>query len=165
MASGNTLLVFGALAAKKPATAYPQFATRNQHPVQKFDASTEETCFFEGILPRNYAGGGITVYLHWSAASATSGAVVWGVSIERIGEGSQDADSDGFASEINASAATAPGTTGFVDIQSVAFTSGAQMDSLAVGEWFRIRIARKVADGGDTMTGDAELWGIEIKET
>lgn len=165
MATGNTLLTFGPTDALFPTSNYPQFVVRNGHLVLAFDTTTSETAYFEAVLPRHYAGGGLTVYIHWAAATATSNSVVWGVSFERIGEGSQDIDSDGFASEINASAATAPGTSGFVDIQSVAFTDGSQIDSIAIGEVFRLRIARKVADGSDTMAGDAQLVAIEIKET
>lgn len=165
MATGNTLLVLGALAARKPSTAYPQFAVRNAHPVQKFDDTTEEACYFECILPRTYGGNGITVYVHWSATSAIALGVVWGISFERIGEGSQDSDSDGFASEKTVAASAPVAASGNVDIASLAFSNGAEIDSIAVGEWFRVKIARKVGNASDLMVGDAELWGLEIQET
>ena len=46
---------------------------------------------------------------------------------------------------------------------SIAFTDGVDMDSVAAGERFRIKITRDAAS--DTATGDAELTGIEIRET
>jgi len=46
---------------------------------------------------------------------------------------------------------------------NVAFTDGAQMDSVAVGELFRIKVTRDAAS--DDAAGDAELHAVEIKET
>jgi hypothetical protein len=165
MASGNTLLTVDALGASFPAANYPTHDQRNNHPVLDFDATTEEACYFEGILPRNYAGGGLTVYLHFAMTSAVANGIVLGVSFERIGDGIQDLDADGFASEKTTGTVTVPGTSGNVKIASIAFTNGAEIDSLAVGERFRIKVARKVADAGDTATGDLELVAVEIKET
>ena len=39
------------------------------------------------------------------------------------------------------------------------------MDSIAVGEVFRLAVTREVADAQDSLVGDAEIVGIEIKET
>jgi hypothetical protein len=39
------------------------------------------------------------------------------------------------------------------------------MDSLAAGESFRLRIYRDADNGSDTMTNDAELLRIEVRET
>lgn len=164
MASGNTLLAFYPADNEPTASAFATPDVRNGHPVLDFDAGTDEDAVFTGVLPRNYGGGGLTVYLHWSASSATSGDVVWNASFERIGEGSQDIDADGFASA-QAATATAPGTSGNVDIQAITFTDGAQIDSIAVGESFRLKITRDANNGSDTMTGDAELVAVEIKET
>ena len=164
MASGNTLRTISPLANEPPSSAFATLDTRNGHPVLDFDASSDESAIFTCVLPRSYAGGGLTVYLHWAATSATSGDVVWNAAFERIGEGSQDIDSDGFASA-QAATATASGTSGNIDIQAITFTDGAQMDSVAVGESFRLKITRDADNGSDTMTGDAELVAVEIKET
>lgn len=164
MASGQTLLEFTPQANEAPASNFATLDTRNGHLVLDFDAGTDESAIFKAVLPRNYAGGGITAYLHWAASSATSGDVIWNVAFERIGEGQQDIDADGFASA-QAGTATAPGTSGNVDIQAITFTNGAQMDSVAVGELFRLKVTRDADNASDTMTGDAELIAIELKET
>ena len=39
------------------------------------------------------------------------------------------------------------------------------MDSLAVGESFRIKITRDADNGSDTMAGDAQLFAVKVKET
>lgn len=163
MASGDTLIVFTPAAAEFPASNYATFNTRNNHLVLEFDTTTQETAYFRGVLPRNYAGGGITVYVHWAAASATSGTIGWDVAFERIGDGSQDIDSDGFATAQTVTAGTVPGTSGHVDITNVAISNGANIDNIAVGEAFRLRIRRDVAN--DTATGDAQLIACELCET
>lgn len=164
MASGDTLLSFHPFANEPPATNPATPDLRNAHPCLEFDAATAEDAIFTGILPRNYAGGGVTIEIHWAADTAITGDVVWETAFERIGEGSQDIDADGFATG-NTVTATAPGTSGFVDKAPRAHTDGAQMDSVAVGEAFRLRVRRLAADAGDTMAGDAQLVGVEIRET
>lgn len=163
MASGNTLLIFTPLANEPPASNYATLDTRNQHPVLDFDGGTNESAVFTAIMPRHYAGGGVTVYIHYAMSTETSGDIDWDVAFERIGDGQQDVDSDGFASAQSVDNTTVPGTSGHVDIVSVAFTDGAQMDSVATGESFRLKVTRDAAS--DTSTGDAELVAIEIKET
>lgn len=163
MATGNTLLIFTPLMNEPPASNFASIDHRNGHPVLDFDDTTQEIAIFTGVLPRNYAGGGITVYVHFAATSATTGTIGWDVAFERIGDSQQDIDSDGFATAQTITAATVPGTSGHVDILNVAVTDGANLDSLAVGEAFRIRIRRDVAN--DTATGDAELVAVELKET
>ena len=109
-------------------------------------------------------GGGLTVYVHYSLSSATANDIKLEVSFERIGDQQQDIDSDGFAAAQNTGDITVPGTSGNVDIITATFTDGAQMDSIAVGEGFRMNIKR-VAVVGTDATGDLEIRFVEIKET
>ena len=67
------------------------------------------------------------------------------------------------ASAQTITAATVPGTSGQVLVLSVAITSGANMDSLAAGEPFRLRLKRDVAN--DNATGNTQVVMVEIKET
>lgn len=163
MASGDTLAIFTPLHNEPPTSNYATLDTRNLHPVLDFDDTTNESAVFAGIMPRAYAGGGVTVYLHYAMTSAVSGDIDWDVAWERIGDEQQDIDSDGFAAVQSVDNTTVPATSGNVDIVSVAFTNGAQMDSVAVGEGFRLKVTRDAAS--DTGSGDAELRFVEIKET
>lgn len=164
MASGDTLIAFYPADNEPPTSAYATLDTRNAHPVLDFDDSTDESAVFTGILPRHYGGGGITVYLHWAATSATSGTARWSVAVEAIA--AQDIDSDGFASAQTAGG-TAHGTSGVETVTSIAFTDGAQMDSVVAGGAFRLKVTRDAdgTSGTDDMTGDAELLCVEVKET
>jgi hypothetical protein len=163
MASGDTLLIFDALSNRPPSSNAAAFGVRNQHPVLNFDDTTNESAVFEAIMPRHYGGGGVTVYLHWAAASAEANSVDWDVAFERIGDQQLDIDGDSFAAVQSANDQAVPGTTGLVDISSIAFTDGAQMDSVAVGESFRLKVTRDAAS--DDCVGDAQLLLVEIKET
>ena len=164
MASGDTLLTFHPYNNEPPAANYATLDLRNIHPVLDFDATTNESAIFSAIMPRNYAGTtGVTVYIHYSMSSAEADTVDWDVAFERIGDQQLDIDADSFAAVNSVDDTTVPGTTGLVDIVNVAFTDGADMDSVAVGELFRIMITRDAAS--DDATGDAELHAVEIKET
>ena len=163
MASGDTLLVFKPIDNEPPASNYATIDQRNSHMVLDFDTTTGEAAVFSGVIPRNYAGSGITVYIHYAMTSATTGTCGWLVGFERIGDAQQDIDSDGFAADQTVTAVTVDGTTGNVDIVNVAVSNGANMDSIAVGESFRLKITRDVAN--DTAAGDAELIAVELKET
>jgi len=166
MASGDTLYTITPESNQPPASAYATPDRRNGLLVLDFDADTDENAIFVGILPRHYAGGGITVYLHWMASSAISGTCRWAVAIERHLAGTDDSDSDSFATAQTAGG-TASGTSGSETVTSITFTDGAQMDSLTVGERFRLKVTRDAdgTSGTDSVTGDTELVAVEIKET
>jgi hypothetical protein len=164
MASGDTLSKFTPFHNEPPSSNNATLDTRNSHPVLDFDATTNESAVFSDVMSRNYAGTtGVTVYLHYAMSSATTNTVDWDVAFERIGDQQQDIDSDSFAAVNSVDNTTVPGTSGLVDIVSVAFTDGADMDSVAVGEGFRLKVTRDAVS--DDATGDAELRFVELKET
>jgi len=163
MASGNTLVTFTPLHNEPPASNPATLDMRNQHPVLDFDATTNESAVFSDVMPRHYGGGGVTVYIHYAMSSAEADTVDWDVAFERIGDQQLDIDGDSFAAVNSVDNTTVPGTTGLVDIANVTFTDGADMDSVAVGEGFRLKVTRDAAS--DDAAGDAELRFVEIKET
>lgn len=163
MASGNTLCTFTPLMNEPTSSNFATLDTRNLHPVLDFDTTTQESAIFTGVMPRHYSGNGVTVYIHYAMTSATSGTCGWDVAFERIGDQQQDIDSDSFATAQTVTAVTVPATSGNVDIVNVSISDGANMDSVAAGETFRLRIRRDVAN--DDASGDAELVAVEIKET
>jgi hypothetical protein len=149
-------------ANEPPASNYATFDIRNGHPVLDFDAATSEAAIFSSTLPLSYGGAGLAVEIGYSMTSATSGTCGWTVEFERIGDGQQDVDSDGFAAPQTVTAVTVPGTSGHVDVVSVNVSNGANIDSIAAGEQFRIRIKRDVAN--DDAAGDAELHFVRVRE-
>jgi hypothetical protein len=160
----DTLCVLLPHAYFPAATAYATRDTRNNTPVLDFDDSVDESALWLDVMPVRYAGGGITVEIEFAATSATSGDVVWTAALERIGAESQDLDADGFASAKTVTA-TVSSTCGKTKMASIAFTDGAEMDSVAAGNTFRLQITRDANNAADTATGDAELVAVHVKET
>lgn len=132
--------------------------------VWAFDASTIEYMDFKCYLLPNYAGGGITFTLPWSAASATSNATRWGIAVRRVADDAEDIDAS-HTYDYNDADDTAASASGEISYPTIAFTDGADMDSWAAGEIAIVRVRRNASHANDNMTGDAELWGIVGKET
>jgi hypothetical protein len=153
--------------ANEPPTSNPATPDlRNSHPVLDFDGATDEEAVFSGQLHPEYAGGGLTVQTYWSFTTATGGSLRVQAAIERIDASSLDIDADSFAS-FNSAGGTAPGTSGQVIKVTVTFANGSEMDSLAAGELFRLKIRRDAdgTSGTDDITTDAELLLVSMRET
>src|SRR4051812_44739274 len=136
-ATGDTVAIFGPGANQPPATNYAGLTTRNGHLVLAFDTTTQQTAIFAGTMPRNYAGGGLTVLLAWMAASAVAGTVGWGVAFERMNDANHDLDVDAWATEQFITPATVDATSGKVKTTSVAIAAGASgTDAIAAGDPF-----------------------------
>lgn len=166
MASGDTLCVFTPGAAELGSSGAPAFDIRNGILVLDYDDTTEESAEFAGFMPRHYDGGGITVTVGWMATSATSGTISLDVAFKSVSDDADDMDTKSFAAANNANPTTAS-ASGEVDYATITFTDGADMDSIAAGEYFRMEVTRD-ADGTtstDNMSGDMELVFVEIRET
>lgn len=165
MASGDTLLIFTPLMNEPPAASFATLDTRNSHPVLDFDGAADEEAVFTAIMPAHYsAATGVTVKVHVTFTSATSGTA----NIEAMWElvTGLDIDADSFATMQDVGV-TANGTSGIEVIGSITFTAGAQMDSVVAGSLFRLKIRRDAdgTNGTDDITTDMELLGIEVLET
>ncbi len=156
-------LVFIPQMNEPPASNYATPDLRNYHLVLDFDPTTNESAVFRGVLPTGYDSGGLTVYIHYAMTSAEANTIDWDVAFERIGDQQLDIDGDSFAAVQSVDNTTVPGTTGLVDVVNITFTDGAQMDSIAAGESFRIKVTRDAAS--DDAAGDAELLFLVVKET
>jgi hypothetical protein len=161
VASGDTLCEWGPLHDEAPASNYALQDARNNHPLLDFDDTTQWAAVFSAVMPENYAGGGVTVDVYWVAV-AVAGTVGWDVSFERDA-GSQDIDSDGWATAQTVTAVTVPGTSGFVTVSSKAVSNGANMASVVAGDLFRLRVRRDVAN--DNAVGFAQLLAVHLRET
>jgi hypothetical protein len=165
MASGDTLLIFTPASNEPPDSSYATFDVRGSgHPVIDFDESADESAVFTGVMPDHYDGGGVTVYLTGSWTSDTNGAhtTQMEVSFERIGDAQQDVDTDGFASARDVTL-TVDSTSGKTDVASVVFSDGAQIDNVAAGELFRLKVICDTSDSDHS--GDFELHSVKLTET
>ena len=166
MASGDSLCFANALNNEPPSSGYATLDTRNSIPVLDFDDATDESAEFGLFMPRHYDGGGLTVTVGWMATTATTGTISLDVAFKSVTDDADDLDSKAFAAANNANPTTAS-ATGEVDYVTITFTDGADMDSVAAGEYFRLKVMR---DGNgttstDNLSGDMEFVFLEIKET
>ena len=171
MASGETLAVFLPYNDEPPSSSYATLDTRNERPCLDFDAGSDEEAVFSGIMPAHYDNlTGVTVIL-WmgSTTDQTTGSAAWELLFERVIEDSSDLDADSFAASAagNRFTQAAPAGSSQIAEDSKAIAKGSDMDSVVKGDHFRLKI-RRDADGTsqtDDMTGDAELYAVEIRET
>lgn len=168
MASGQ--VVGQILDVMPPAATLPQITVRagGSTPAERvlvyaFDAATIEYLDFK-VAIRGYAGGGFTVDYYWSAASATSGVCRWSGAFRRVADDAEDIDAS-QTYDYNDTDCTAATVSGEVAYDTVTFTDGADADSVANGDICIFRVRRNASHANDTMTGDAELWGILIRES
>ena len=141
-----------------PATAFATIDTRNSVMVLEFDAATEESSTFVGVIPEAAdLASGLIVKLWWMADTATSGTVRWAASFEDTGT---DLDADSFDTAVEVTS-TANATPGIETVEQITITT---IDGLTAGDRFRLRINRKGADAtNDTMAGDAQLVAVEVR--
>lgn len=171
MASGNTLLVLTPSDYSPPATIYATLdmmvgtsTPAESIPVLDFDDTTVEYADFYGIMPRHYAGGGVTLTIYWSAAQATNNGA-WAAAFRRVADDAEDLDTTAQTYDYNTTADLTPASAvGEVAYDTLAFTDGADMDSVTAGDYFILRVKRP-APSGTKITGDCSIHAIEIKET
>lgn len=167
MPTSKTLSVFDALAGRPPSANFAQLDVRNDHIVLDFDDTAAESIDFCSVLPQDYAGGNLRVVVTWAATSATTGDVVWQAEFERhhIDDstlGTHDLDNDDFGAAATASTATS--TSAGELMQTIIDLPATDADNPAAGESFRLRVSRVATSGSDTMTDDAELVAVELRE-
>lgn len=133
-------------------------------PTAQFDDTDDEHMAWSFRLPADYSSGG-TLKLQFYMDSATSGNVVWSVSIQAVSPGdsidmtSLDTDGEGGGWSIDTEAV--PGTAGYPDEASIS----PGMDSAAAGDYMVIHLKRDADHASDTATGDAILVAATLEYT
>lgn len=170
MASGAPLFDFVPMSVSGPATTAAQLDTiagtsspAESFPVLAFDTTTVEYADFVGRLPENYGGGGITLKI-MSGANTTTGTLQWAAAFRRIVDDAEDIDTSAHTYDYNTvNIGTLPSAVGEFGYDNITFTDGADMDSLAAGERFILRIRRDT--GSDTAAADGWFAGVAGVET
>jgi len=167
MASTDTLYVWEARAGLPPGelTAVPQFGLRRGFVHAAFDDAADEFLDFHGIAPSSFSlAGGLTVRLFWAATneSGLGLTVQWNVGFRLVDIGVNNIDDD-HPYVPNTASGTEDSVSGRFTRTEITFVTGGDMDSVASGEVFVLRVSRDVS--ADTLVGDAELYSVEIEET
>lgn len=151
----------------KSAVAFPQIVraegTTGPVPGLAFDTTTEETCFFR-FRAINYGASNpsITLLVGWYAATASSGGIAIGASLaaQTPNTDTGDTEAKAFATE-TIFTDTHLGTVGKRPHDALGSIT-TNLDSVATDDWVLLRIARKTADAGDTMTGDMIMTSLDV---
>jgi len=173
MASGDSLLIFtpanGEFSDANFATIDSILTASSDEPdhimpVLDFDpGAADEYIYFRGVMPQHYSGNGLKVIIGWSS-DAVSGVCRWAAAFKSISDDADDLDSKVFASANTVDATTAS-AAGEVDYAIINFTDGADMDSVALGDFFILALSRNSSHANDTMnSNDSELHFVEIQE-
>jgi len=155
----KTIAFFNASDNQPPLTNYATLDTRNSILVLDFDGgSTNEEAVFVGVIPEvANLSSGLDVRINWMSTNETSGQCRWGVQFQKM---NTDTDTDSFDDATEAHSTTSA-TAGIPTITTITATS---IDSLASGDFFRMKIYRDASDTtNDTMVGDAELISVELR--
>lgn len=167
MASGDQLAKFLALNNEPPASSAARISTLNGVMCLAFGPTADSIAEFGDVFSRAYGGGGLTITVGWTGATgAASGSEVkWEIAIERVPDDTQPLNTLAYTA-VQGVLATHASADFELDYATITFTDGAQMDSLAVGEYYRLRILRDVSDEtSDPYGGDALLAFLEVRET
>jgi len=129
--------------------------------VVAFDAATKWTVFWSTPVI-DYAGGTITARIRWSAATATSGVVRWGIQVAAV---TPETDSGSLASKAFATAQTVNDTHLGTTAQRMMETTIAitNLDTAANGDQLYVSFYRDAANAADTMTGNAYLEQLTLE--
>lgn len=148
--------------AHYPATNFPALLLSNRRPVLAFDAATSETAYWTFVAPQGITGT-LTAVISYAMASATTGGVAFDVALEAISSGDAlDTDATTSFDSVNTGTdAAVPGTAGYMEQISITLTNA---DSIAAADLVRVSVARAVANGADTATGDCYLIACEIRD-
>ena len=142
-----------------PGAVPPALSMRGTFPILAFDNTVDETCYFTDEL-RGHRGGDTTVVVE-VASTATSGNFIVKGAFERNLLGTDDMDADSFGTEITSSATAVSGTSGVSVFITLTFTN-AQIDSMANGESYRLRLTRFATDAGDTVAADMQVRSVKV---
>lgn len=132
-------------------------ATSPYYGRHNFDPITEEYAWYPIILPQSWDEVDLKVQIIWEEdAAATAHDVVWGLSACATGDG--DAKFSALGTEVTFTDTGAAGTLQITPV-SAAITPGG---SPAAGDMIYLKLARKAADGADTLDVDAVVHSIRL---
>lgn len=142
----------------------PAFSVAQQRPYWAFDGATAEIIYSRMFqIPQAYNGGTVSLDVWYYMDTDASGTIELEVSVEAVTDGDAlDLSAADSFDAINNGSETVPATAGHGSKLTVTLTN---KDSLAIGDYCRLKIRRDAADGtNDTATGDLHFLGAIMRE-
>ena len=172
MASGNTLAHFEPQANQPPDNGFATLdtitAASGLRMVLDYDDTTDETAIFSSVMPSIYGGGGVTITIRGAMAGAnTTDTMSFDAAFEEvIVGGAMGAGGSDFAAANNANVAVDDDADDEFEF-TIAFTDGADMDSVGADDAFRLRLTRDAdsTTSTDDAVGDFQFLSATIQET
>jgi hypothetical protein len=122
-----------------------------------YDAATDESAYWQFVVPSSYTGTTVDVTLYW-IANATTGSAVWGVATDSKVAG---AAWDGALSAPGGGTAATAGTANVVNATTfTGLTSGWAVDEPAI-----FRVFRDADNAADDLAVDAKIIQVKIEWT
>lgn len=165
MTTGNTMLLFTPQEMQISSSGNVSIGQRNGRFTAEFASGVNQSAFFAGVMPYQYGNNGLTVYLHYTMAQG-SGNILWGVNFASYGAETNTNTIDTYipANQLTVTSPS-PSVLGQIRRDSIVFADGPQIGNLNGGDYFLMAVARLGASGLDTGYGNAQLLGVEVKET
>ena len=134
-------------------------------PTLDYDDTTVETAqSFPVQIPASYTGSGtLKLDVWYQMRTATTGSVAFRAYVEAITSGDAvDLDAGDSYDAANQGNSAVPGTAGYAKVATITLTN---KDSVAAGDWVRIKLDRYASDAtNDTATGDARVTACVLRE-
>jgi hypothetical protein len=134
-----------------------------------YDTAVVQTAYFGGILPDKYGGGGITVEIMYAGSLSNpdpnggAATVEMSVTWERATPVLDSLNANSYGTEIVT--VSTPASLAWFLRSSVHVFTPAQLDSLGVGDGFRVRVRRNTGSVDDDYAGAVNVWLIRVFET
>jgi hypothetical protein len=145
--------------AQLPGSGYAYVQFRQDREYLTFEDASTMVAYFTCTMPSHYDGSTLAVVPHWTS-STTTGNVMWGIAIENQTAVSQNVAF--AATEVTGTQGI--GTAFNLNTSIVANITNAGAGTPAAYSRIRIRVRRLGADASDTMTTNAELYGLMIRK-
>lgn len=164
MSSGDTLTILTPGSNEWPASSFAVAGYSAKYGYYlEYDATNSLEVIFSGVMPANYADGGLTLDIYYLMDAGTTLNIVAGAALQRMQSGDDLSSAVSWAE--NTVTDTIPAAVETIGIATITFTDGADMASVGAGDPYRLRLRRLGADVSDTATGKMRIISAILKET
>ena len=123
-----------------------------------FDASSDENAQFTVCFPKSWNEGTVTFQAFWTVTGTNTGTVAWGLSGASFADNADINGSDGFGTNVVATAKAFSGTSNDMTVSAV--SGNVTIRNAAADTMTYFQVMRDVS--ADSQTGDARLLGIKL---